>query len=112
MDNVSGLLLTEATPMPALLEDGKRIASASADKQIKAVKDFESVFITKLLDAMESTIGDWGLEKDATSKQVRGIFSMFLGRHLGQSGGFGLWKDIYKSLNNTDNTNKTIESGG
>ena len=61
---------------------------------------------------MESTIGDWGLEKDAAGKQVRGIFSMFLGRHLGQSGGFGLWKDIYKSLNNTDNTNKTIESGG
>ena len=112
MDNISGLLLTETAPMPALLEDGKRIGSASVDKQIKAVKDFESVFITKLLDAMESTIGDWGLEKDATSKQVRGIFSMFLGRHLGQSGGFGLWKDIYKSLNNTDNTNKTIESGG
>jgi len=112
MDNVSGLLLTETAPMPALLEDGNRISSASVGKQIKAVKDFESVFITKLLDAMESTIGDWGLEKDAAGKQVRGIFSMFLGRHLGQSGGFGLWKDIYKSLNNTDNTNKTIESGG
>jgi Rod binding domain-containing protein len=112
MDSVSGLLPTEAAPMPALLNDAEKISSASADKQIKAAKDFESVFITKLLDAMESTIGDWGLENDAASKQVRGIFSIFLGRHLGQNGGFGMWKDIYKSLNNTDDTSKTVESGG
>ena len=98
--------------MPAFLEDGKKIGSASVSKEIKAVKDFESVFITKLLEAMDNTIGDWGLEKDAGSKQIRGIFSMFLGRHLGQCGGFGLWKDIYKSLNDTDNPNETIESGG
>lgn len=112
MENVSGLLLTETMPMPASLNNAEKISSASVDKQINAVKDFESVFITKLLDAMENTIGDWGLEKDATSKQVRGIFTIFLGRYLGRSGGFGLWKDIYKSLNNTDNTSKTIELGG
>ncbi len=112
MDNVSGLLLTEVAPMPALLKEAGKIDSASPDKQIKAVKDFESVFITKLLEVMESTIGDWGLEKDATSKQVRGIFSMYLGRHLGSSGGFGMWKDLYKSLHNTGDANKMVESDG
>ena len=112
MDNVSGLLLTEAAPMPDLLKRADKTDSSSQDKKIKAVKDFESVFITKLLEVMENAIGDWGLEKDATSKQVRGIFSMYLGRHLGQSGGFGIWKDVYESLRNSDDPGKTIQSGG
>ena len=112
MDSVSGLLLTEAAPMPNLLKGAGEIDSASSSEQVKAVKDFESVFIAKLLEVMESTIGDWGLEKDATSKQVRGIFSMHLGRHLGGSGGFGMWKDIYKSLHNAADASETSRAGG
>lgn len=113
MDNISGLLLIEAAPMPAFLKDVGKIDSASSEaKEIEKVKEFESVFVTKLLEVMESTIGDWGLEKDATSKQVRGIFTMYLGRHLGENGGFGMWKDIYKSLHNSDNASNTMESSG
>ena len=112
MDNVSGLLLTEAAPMPSFLKETDGIEFASQEKKVQAVKDFESVLITKLLDAMEKTIGDWGLEKDATSKQVRGIFSMYLGRHIGANGGFGIWKDIYKSLHNASVENKTSRTGG
>ncbi|MHC4740817.1 MAG: hypothetical protein ACYS8Z_02830, partial [Planctomycetota bacterium] len=70
MDEISGLLLTEAAPLPASLNKAEKNHSASVTRQVEAVKDFESVFITKLLEAMETTIGDWGLEKDATSKQV------------------------------------------
>lgn len=112
MDEISGLLMTEAAPLPASLENGERTGSSSVAREVEAVKDFESVFITKLLDAMETTIGDWGLEKDSTSKQVRGIFSMYLGRYLGSSGGFGMWKDIYKSLNGAEEAGKTVDSGG
>lgn len=112
MDNVSGLLLTEASPMPAFLKGVDKIDSALREKQIEKVKQFESVFITQLLKVMESTIGDWGLEKDATSKQVHGIFTMYLGRHLGEKGGFGMWKDIYKSLSNSDNASNTMEASG
>ena len=94
MDEINGLLLTEAAPMPATLQKAEKSNASSVARQVEAVKDFESVFITKLLEAMESTIGDWGLEKDSTSKQVRGIFSLYLGRYLGRSGGFGMWKDM------------------
>ena len=112
MDEISGLLLTEAAPLPASLENAEKKSPSSVARQVEAVKDFESVFITKLLDAMETTIGDWGLEKDSTSKQVRGIFSIYLGRYLGRSGGFGMWKDIYKSLTGAEEPGKTIDSGG
>ncbi|MBN2271163.1 MAG: hypothetical protein JXN61_11145 [Sedimentisphaerales bacterium] len=112
MDSVSGLLLTEEASMPTLLKGADKIGSSSENEQINAVKDFESVFIGKLLDAMENTVGDWGMERDAASKQGEGIFSMYLGRYLGKSGGFGMWKDIYKYLHNSDDANKTVESGG
>ena len=112
MESTAGLLLTEAVPMPALLKGAEKIDVASEEKQMQAAKDFESVLITKLLDAMENTIGDWGLEKDATSKQVRGIFSLYLGRHIGSNGGFGMWKDIYKSLRNSRGADETAESAG
>ncbi|MBL7153475.1 MAG: hypothetical protein ISS79_07140 [Phycisphaerae bacterium] len=100
MDSASGLLLREAVPMPTPLIEAGKSDVASEARRIQAVKDFESVLITRLISAMENTIGDWGVEKDATSKQVRGIFSMYLGRHIGSNGGFGMWKDIYKSLHN------------
>ena len=112
MDSASGLLLREAVPMPTpLIEAGKSDVGSEA-KRIQAAKDFESVLITKLIGAMENTIGDWGLEKDATSKQVRGIFSMYLGRHIGSNGGFGMWKDIYESLRQVSRGDKTVESSG
>jgi len=72
--------------------------------------DFESVLINKLLDEMKNTIGDWGFDKDETSKQVQGIFWLYLARDIANNGGFGMWKDIYQFLTNPDQANTTIES--
>jgi Rod binding domain-containing protein len=65
-------------------------------------KDFESVFIEKLLDEMKNTIGDWGFEQDGASKQVQGLFWMNLARDVSKNGGMGMWKDIYQSLDQTE----------
>ncbi len=62
-------------------------------------KDFESVFIEKLLDEMKNTIGSWGFEQDGASKQIQGLFWMNLARDISKNGGMGMWKDIYQSLN-------------
>ena len=118
------LILTGAVPPPSLLEDlsgnlfYKKIAkwepgkidgvSEEGKKQI--AKDFESVLIGKLLDEMKNTIGDWGFDKDETSKQVQGIFWLYLARDIANNGGFGMWKDIYQFLTNPDQANTTIES--
>ncbi|MBN2136646.1 MAG: hypothetical protein JW720_02455 [Sedimentisphaerales bacterium] len=112
MESPAGSLLTEAVEMPSVLGVGVNVDAGSDAKQIQAAKDFESVLITKLLDAMESTIGDWGLEKDPTNKQVHSIFSMYLGRHIGENGGFGLWKGIYESLSGKLAESSTVDSAG
>ena len=64
----------------------------------QAAKDFESVLISKLLDEVKDTMGHFGFEQDGTSGQVHDIFWMYLARDIAESGGFGLWKDLYESI--------------
>jgi Rod binding domain-containing protein len=98
----SKLILTEAVSPPTPLEHLDRIDGASEEKKKQIAKDFESVLINKLLDEMKNSIGEWGFDKDGVSKQVQGIFWLYLARDIADNGGFGLWKDIYRFLTNAD----------
>ena len=111
MDSVK-LILTEPVSPPSLLEqlDKSRLNSISEEKKEQVAKDFESVLLTKLLDEMKKSIVDWGSEKDGASKQIHGIFWLYLGRDIANNGGLGLWKDIYKSLSNAEQTNTVQQS--
>ncbi|MHC4146889.1 MAG: hypothetical protein ACYSUD_19225, partial [Planctomycetota bacterium] len=106
------LILTEPVPPPAQLAhiDKTNAASASEEKKKQISKDFESVLLNKLLDEMSKSIGNWGFEKDGASKQVQGIFWLYLARDIANNGGMGLWKDIYKSLSGSDQTNAAGKS--
>jgi Rod binding domain-containing protein len=73
-------------------------SKATQQKTEKFCKDFESVFITRLLDEMKETIGDWGGEQDGAAKQTQGLFWMYLAQDMGDKGGFGLWKQMYNQL--------------
>jgi len=116
MDSVK-LILTEPISPPSLLEqlDKSRLSvrspqdnSISEAKKEQVAKDFESILLTKLLDEMKNSIVDWGLEKDATSKQIHGIFWLYLARDVANNGGLGLWKDIYQFLSDSEQAN-TVE---
>ena len=106
------LILTESVPPPAQLEhlDKARLNSASEEKKKQVAKDFESVLLNKLLDEMSKSIGNWGFDKDGASKQIQGIFRLYLARDMANNGGMGLWKDIYKSLTNSDPANTVGKS--
>ena len=107
----TGLILTEAVSQPIALETIKITDAASEAKKKQAAKDFESIFITKLLDEMKDTIGDWGFEKDEASAQIQGIFWLYLARDIADKGGFGMWKEIYQFLTNSE-SNGTTELPG
>ncbi len=106
------LILTEPVSPPTMLEnlDQSRLKSIPDEKKKQVAKDFESVLLDKLLDEMKNSIVDWGLEKDAASKQTQGIFWLYLGRDIANNGGLGLWKDIYKYLSNAEQTNTVQQS--
>ena len=106
------LILTEPVSAPTMLEhlDQSRLKSIPDEKKKQVAKDFESVLLDKLLDEMKNSITDWGLEKDAASKQTQGIFWLYLGRDIANNGGLGLWKDIYQYLSNAEQTNTVQQS--
>ena len=104
------MILIEPVSPLTLLGNLNKINGISERKKEQAAKDFESVLLSKLLDEMKNTIGDWGFDEDGASKQIKGIFWLYLSRHLANSGGLGLWKDIYRTLTNPDRTNKTTQS--
>jgi Rod binding domain-containing protein len=72
------------------------------EKRVRLAKDFESVLMTRMLDEMKNTIGDWDEEDDAASQQMQGVFWMQLSQHVGGNGGIGLWKEILQFMNQSD----------
>jgi Rod binding domain-containing protein len=105
MDSAN-LILTESISLPAPLKNSNKADGIAEHKKEQVAKDFESILLGKLLDEMKSSIGDWGLEESAASEQIQGIFWLYLSRHLAENGGLGMWKDIYQSLTNPEQTNK------
>ncbi len=105
----AGLILTEAVSQPIAPEKIAKTDAASEAKKKQAARDFESVFIAKLLDEMKNTIGEWGLEKDAASRQLEGIFWLYLARDLADNGGLGMAKDIYRFLTDSENNSPPTE---
>jgi Rod binding domain-containing protein len=124
MDN-NELILTGAVSPPMVMDllsgassgkplkdiDKNAAAELSEARKKQVAKDFESVFISKLLDQMKDTIGDWGFERDGASQQIHGIFWLYLARDVANKGGFGLWKDIYNLLTSSDGTGRIDSSG-
>ncbi len=106
------LILTEPVSPPTMLGhlDKSRLKNISEEKKKQVAKDFESVLLNKLLDEMKNSIVDWGLEKDAASKQTQGIFWLYLSRDIANNGGLGLWKDIYQFLSNAEQTSTVQQS--
>ncbi|PKL50679.1 MAG: hypothetical protein CVV39_01085 [Planctomycetes bacterium HGW-Planctomycetes-1] len=107
--DISKLMLNGAVPQQALPEQAERIDTALEAQKKQFAKDFESVFIGKLLDEMKNTIGEWGDEKDGPAQQIDGIFWMYLARDLADNGGFGMAKDIYQFLNDLEKQNTAPE---
>lgn len=107
--DIANLMPTDTRSPLTKLGDTKDIANASEARKEQFAKDFESVFINKLLDEMKNTIGDWGLEKDSVTKQVNGIFWSHLSQDIAKNGGFGMWKDIKQSLDNLEHKNTNTE---
>lgn len=73
-------------------------AGQGRDALVRAAKDFESVFLHKMLEEMKNSIPDSGLLTSSTGKQLQGMFWSFLARDIAEKGGLGMWKDLYRQF--------------
>jgi hypothetical protein len=51
---------------------------------------------------VQQTMGKWDSEEDGTGQQVQGLFWLYLAQDVADKGGVGLWKDIYRQLQQMD----------
>ena len=92
MDGADLILIKPVMPTTVFAAERSK-----TEKTEQLAKDFETVLLTKLVDEMKETVGNWGLEEeDAASGQMQGLFWMFLAQDLGDKGGLGLWKDLHR----------------
>ena len=106
LEHLIGTLSSKKTSKP----EPAKISGISEENKKQIAKDFESILLNKLLDEMKNTIGDWGFDKDGASEQIQGIFWLYLASDIANKGGFGMWKDIYQFLTNSNQTNITTKS--
>ena len=120
----SELILTTPVMPPNPLEKAiGGLAGASDKEKLSAAKqtdskkleqlskDFESVLMTKLVDAMKDTVEQWDTDKeDAAGGQVQGLFWYYLAQDMAEKGGIGLWKDLYRFFSDLQKTNALSQS--
>ncbi len=109
--DISKAFLTEQVSSPDLLKAKQDSRCVPEEKQEQIAKDFESIFIQKLLDKMKDTVIDWSEEKDGPAKQIDGIFWTHLAREVADQGGLGMWKDIYQFFKDTQTFDSSNENG-
>jgi len=93
-------------------EMAKGVDGADNAKKMKVAKDFESILIGQLMNQMKETVGESGFMEDGSSKQIQDMFWSFLADEVGSNGGFGLWKDVYKSMSPDQQQTKPEEGTG
>ncbi len=68
------------------------------DKIKELAKDFEGVLVSKMMDEMQKTIPDSGIFTDGATKQMKGLFWMFLSKSVADNGGIGLAKQLTRDF--------------
>jgi len=81
--------VAERSAAPRTGRDGRIMDPVQQEE--KLLKQFESVMLSMVLKQMRQTgTGEEGLFPGDSSDTLGGMFDMYLGEHLAESGGFGL----------------------
>ncbi|TVS18222.1 MAG: hypothetical protein EA424_11345 [Planctomycetaceae bacterium] len=67
----------------------------------EAAAAFEGLFVTMLLKQMRESLNGEGLFAGENSDTLGGLFDLYLGDHIAQSGGFGLARAVESYLAST-----------
>ena len=87
----SSILATPVMPAAQQLQSlGAELKNAASRQSKEAAVKFESLFVSQLLKSMRDTIGGDGLFGGDASDTYGGLFDLFMGQHLAESGGFGI----------------------
>lgn len=100
--NLNGLSKLSNTLLEPAVSAGPH---APADAR-KVAKDFESVFLHKLMEEMSRTVSQDGLFGGADTEQIQGLFWLELSKEMANKGGLGLWRQLERQIQNMQGSSK------
>ena len=87
----SSILATPALPASEPIQSlGAELKNVASQQRQEAAVKFESLFVSQLLKSMRDTIDGDGLFGGDASDTYGGLFDLFMGQHVAQSGGLGI----------------------
>jgi peptidoglycan hydrolase FlgJ len=91
------------TSLPAALavKSGSTVKDAAGTRLKGMAKEFEATFLSMLLKEMRQTLEPEGLFPGDSGDVQGGLFDLYLGRHLADSGGIGLAATIVRQMQHT-----------
>ncbi len=90
--------MAESSLMLGRLKAAGAGGGRQAKQAEKVAKDFESVLLHRLLEGMRKTVPESELFGGAQSRQINSMFWTFMSQDLADSGGLGIWRDIYSQM--------------
>lgn len=98
MPSVSSIVLPEAPTLTALANAGQRAKSVTPQNAAKVADDFESLFASLMLKEMRKTLEPDTLFGNDSADVYGGLFDLFLGQKVAQTGGFGIARMVRDAL--------------
>ena len=103
--------LVVAEPGNVTQTDRVPVVSRKSTKSEKAIKDFESLFLSMMIKELRQTSSGEGLFPGDTSDTYGGMFDMFLGKELSKGKGIGL-ESIFRSSTMLNQSNDRMGESG
>ena len=98
MPSVSSIVLPEAPTLTALADAGQRAKSVMPQNAAKVADDFESLFSSLILKEMRKTLEPNTLFGNDSADVYGGLFDLFLGQQVAQTGGLGIGRMVRDAL--------------
>jgi len=102
-----GNLLSAASTVAERAETLPSVAGAGDDASQKDVAaEFEALLVSLLLKEMRQTAGGDGLFAGESSDIYGGLFDLYLGQHIAESGGLGISRMVETYLSGVETQNE------
>lgn len=98
MPPLAAAAMIDPPSLGELASTTRQAASKATGTAAKVASDFESVFASLMLKEMRKTLQPESLFGDDSGDVYGGMFDLFLGKQMAESGGFGLARMVREAL--------------
>ena len=105
MSTINSVLMSNSLPLSPTRdgrEGGVTLSKTNPQDAARVAQDFESVFASLMLKEMRKTLEPGAMFGEDSADVYGGLFDLYLGQQMSQSGGFGLAKMVREALQRTE----------